>query len=232
MASSGVASATAGAVAGDAAQRAAEEQRLKALVEAVARQEPALEWAVGLRDDGTTTLLTTNLAGGWIPPYVRLPAGVTLLPPAARRLDLSAADLLGAVEPVVTVAPHGYISDPGPGDPPLTGERARYGQHVEEFGPDLLDAVNRRSGLASTQAAARAAVRGTGVLDYEVAEMRQELEDLRREVVQAYPHHQRKWLADWMLLASIAALVDNHEALAHYHLAWYQASFATTGRRH
>lgn len=227
VASAGVA--TAGAVAGDAAQRAAEEQRLKALVEAVARQEPALEWAAGLRDDGTTTLLTTNLAGGWIPPYVRLPAGVTLLAPAARRLDMSAADLLGAIDPVVTVAPHGYISDPGPSDPPLTGERARYGQHVEEFGPDLLDAVNRRSGLASTQAAARAAVRGTGVLDHEIAEMRQELEVLRREVVQAYPHHQRKWLADWMLLASIAALVDNHEALAHYHLAWYKASFATTG---
>ncbi|GAB4983115.1 hypothetical protein MAHJHV57_54670 [Mycobacterium avium subsp. hominissuis] len=36
----------------------------------------------GLRDDGTTTLLVTDLASGWIPPHVRLPAHVTLLEPS------------------------------------------------------------------------------------------------------------------------------------------------------
>ncbi len=67
------AAATTGAVTGDSAKRSAEQQRLRRIVDAVARQEPGLSWAAGLRDDGRTTLLVTDLAGGWIPPHVRLP---------------------------------------------------------------------------------------------------------------------------------------------------------------
>ena len=78
MAGASALSATAGAAAGAAAGRAAEQQRLQRLVDAVARQEPRLSWAAGLREDGTTNLVT-DLAGGWIPPQVRLPASVTLL---------------------------------------------------------------------------------------------------------------------------------------------------------
>lgn len=96
-------SATAGATAGAVSARAAEQQRLQRIVDAVARQEPRISWAAGLRDDGTTTLLVTDLAGGWIPPHVRLPANVTLLEPTARRRDADVIDLLGAV---VAVAAH------------------------------------------------------------------------------------------------------------------------------
>ena len=46
-----------------------EQERLERLLKFVARQEPGLRWAVGVRDDGTT-LLVTDLAHGWIPPGV------------------------------------------------------------------------------------------------------------------------------------------------------------------
>lgn len=88
MAGASALSATAGATAGAVSARAAEQQRLQRIVDAVARQEPRISWAAGLRDDGTTTLLVTDLAGGWIPPHVRLPANVTLLEPTARRRGL------------------------------------------------------------------------------------------------------------------------------------------------
>ncbi|WP_155911727.1 MULTISPECIES: DUF5632 domain-containing protein [unclassified Mycolicibacterium] len=228
-----LAAATAGAVAGDGAKRQAEESDLTAKVTVVARQEPALAWAAGLRDDETTTLLTTNLAGGWIPPYIRLPAGVTLLAPAARRRDVSATDLLGPVTVSAAYNPPGYIADRRPDDPPLTGERARYGPRVDEFGPALVEAITRRSGLpAWVQFAAKAATRGTGV--YEIEQLRRELEDVRSATINAYREHKPdlpQLVGNWMLLAAIEAAADGHQDAAHYHMAWYTASFATTGRR-
>ena len=63
------------------AQPESERERLERLLKFVARQEPGLRWAVGNREDGTT-LLVTDLAHGWIPPGITLPADVRLLEPA------------------------------------------------------------------------------------------------------------------------------------------------------
>ncbi|REN47106.1 DUF5632 domain-containing protein, partial [Mycobacterium tuberculosis] len=68
---SATAAATTGAAAGDTSRRAAEQQRLRRILDTVARQEPGLSWAAGLRDNGQTTLLVTDLASGWIPPHIR-----------------------------------------------------------------------------------------------------------------------------------------------------------------
>ncbi|VBA62291.1 hypothetical protein LAUMK41_05682 [Mycobacterium attenuatum] len=57
-------SAATGATVGVVTTRAVEQQRLQRIVDAVARQESRLSWAAGLRDDGSTTLLVTDLAGG------------------------------------------------------------------------------------------------------------------------------------------------------------------------
>lgn len=111
MAGASALSATAGATAGAVSARAAEQQRLQRIVDAVARQEPRISWAAGLRDDGTTTLLVTDLAGGWIPPHVRLPANVTLLEPTARRRDADVIDLLGAVVAVAAHESNTYVAD-------------------------------------------------------------------------------------------------------------------------
>lgn len=226
IAGASAASAATGAAAGGAASRSAEQQRLQRLVDAVARQEPRLSWAAGLRDDGNTTLLVTDVAGGWIPPHVRLPAHVTLLEPSARRRDANVANLLGAIMVAAAHRANTYVTEPGSEEPLLTGDRlARSAApHVEELGPTLVDAVRRRDGLPRiAQAVAAPAVRKTGVLENEAHLLRECIADLQHAVLNAYPDHDPAAVGDWMLLAAIDALIDDHEHLANYHLAWFAA---------
>ncbi|MGF2946693.1 DUF5631 domain-containing protein [Mycobacterium sp. Lab-001] len=192
----------------------------------MARQEPHLSWAAALRDDGTTTLLVTDLACGWIPPHVRLPAHLTLLEPAARRRDASVVDLLGAVVTAAAHQPGAYVAEPGPDAPALSGDRPARSQAptVDELGPTLVDAVRRRDGLPRiAQAVATPAVRKTGVLENEATLLRACLADVRRSVLNAYPAHDPAAVADWMLLAAVEALIGDREYLANYHLAWFNA---------
>lgn len=224
VAGASAASAAAGATAGTVSARTAEQQRLQRLVDAVARQEPRLSWAAGLRDDGTTTLLVTDLAGGWIPPHVRLPAHVTLLEPTARRHDANVVDLLGAITVAAAHHANTYVGEPGPDEPALSGDRpARSAApEVDELGPTLVDAVRRRDGLPRiAQAVAAPAVRKTGVLESEIEMLRECVADIQHSVLSAYPHHDPAAVGDWMLLAAIEALIDGHGYLANYHLAWF-----------
>ncbi|WP_241178719.1 DUF5631 domain-containing protein [Mycobacterium sp. P7213] len=216
---------TAGAGAGTAARRLAEHQDLQRKVDAVARQAPDLAWAAGLRDDETTTVLATDLAGGWIPPTVKLPPGLTLLDPAHRRRDTSAVDLLGAVIAAAAHQPNTYVTEAGPNDPiPGSGERARYGQHVDELGPTLIDITGTNDRLPRiVQTVARAVARRSGVADNEIELFRQVVTATQARVLSAYPQHAPRDVADWMLLAAIDALIDGSEELARYHLAWYLA---------
>lgn len=190
----------------------------------MARQEPRLSWAAGLRDDGATTLLVTDLAGGWIPPHVQLPSHITLLEPTARRRDVDVVDLLGAVVTAAVHQPNAYVADPGPEAPTLTGDRpARSAApKVDELGPTLVEAVRRRDGLPRiAQALASPAVRKTGVLESEADVLRGRLAEIQQAVLSAYPNHDPAAVADWMLLAAIEALIGDHEYLANYHLAWF-----------
>nr|WP_156737623.1 DUF5631 domain-containing protein [Mycobacterium sp. E735] len=217
-------SAAAGGTAGAVSSRAAEQQRLQRLVDAVARQEPRISWAAGLRDDGTTSLLVTDLAGGWIPPHVRLPAHVTLLEPAARRHGASVMDLLGAVVVAAAHEHNTYVAESDPEAPALSGDRpARSAApHVDELGPALVEAVRRRDGLPRiAQAIAAPAVRNTGVLDSETELLRRCIVEIQDSVLSAYPDHDAAAVADWMLLAAIEALIDGHQYLANYHMAWF-----------
>lgn len=225
MAGGAAAGGTAGAGAGTAAKRMAEHDDLQRKVDAVARQAPNLAWAAGLRDDEATTLLVTDLAGGWIPPTVKLPPGITLLDPARRRRDTSVVDLLGAVVAAELHQPNTYVTDAGPDDPvPGAGERARYGQRVDELAPALVDAAGASSRLPRiVQTVAHAVARRSGVADNEIELFRTVVSDIANKVLSAYPHHLPRDVADWMLLAAIDALIDGSEELARYHLAWYQA---------
>ncbi|WP_373142003.1 DUF5631 domain-containing protein [Mycobacterium marinum] len=222
------AAATTGAVTGDSAKRSAEQQRLRRIVDAVASQEPGLSWAAGLRDDGRTTLLITDLAGGWIPPHVRLPSHVTLLEPATRRSDIGAADLLGAVTISAVHQPHGYIGEPGRDAPKLAGDRAaRIAPEIDELGPTLAEHVRRRDGLPRVaQVVAVAAARKYGVPDNEAELLRARASDIHRSVLAAYPHHDLAEATDWMLLAAIDALIDDNRTAANYHLAWAMAAMS------
>lgn len=231
MAGSAAAGGTAGAGAGAAGKRLAEQQDLQRKVDAVARQAPNLAWAAGLRDDESTTVLVTDLAGGWIPPTVKLPPGVTLLGPAQRRRDTSAVDLLGAVVAVASHQPNTYITDADPQDPvPGTGERARHGQRVDQLGPTLIDTVGANTRLPRiVQTVARAVARRYGAADNEITLFRQVVTDTQARVLSAYPAHAPKDVADWMLLAAIGAMIEGSEELARYHLAWYQAATVRYG---
>ncbi|WP_331458320.1 DUF5631 domain-containing protein [Mycobacterium nebraskense] len=219
-------SAATGATAGAASSRAAEQQRLQRLVDAVARQEPRLSWAAGLRDDGTTSLLVTDLAGGWIPPHVRLPAHVTLLEPATRRRNASVVDLLGAVVVAAAHEHNTYVAESDPEAPLLNGDRpARSAAaRIDELGPALVEAVRRRDGLPRiARAIAAPAVRNTGVLENETKLLRSCIVEIQDSVLMAYPAHDTASVGDWMLLAAIEAMIYGHEYLANYHLAWFAA---------
>ena len=219
-------SAATGAVAGDASSRGAEQQRLQRLVDAVARQAPGLSWGAGLRDD-RTTLLVTDIGCGWIPPNVKIPVGVNrLLEPARRRSNAGVVDLLGAVSAAAVHNPNGFIAKPRPDDPALTGDRlARTGPAVDELGPTLVEAVRRRDGLPRiAQTLAQAATRGTGVTENELNLLQQEQQSIYQLTVEDPRNLSR--VVDWMLLASIDALIEGHESLAHYHLAWFHAVWA------
>lgn len=220
-------SAASGAAAGAASSRAAEQQRLQRLVDAVARQEPRVSWAAGLRDDRITSLLVTDLAGGWIPPHVRLPVHVTLLEPAARRRDASVVDLLGAVVVAAAHEHNTYVAEPGAEAPTLSGDRpARSAApRVDELGPALVEAVRRRDGLPRiAQAVAAPAVRNTGVLENEAELLRSCIVEIQNSVLTAYPNHDQAAVGDWMLLAAIEAMIDGHEYLANYHMSWFDAT--------
>ncbi|MGV0627814.1 DUF5631 domain-containing protein [Mycolicibacter minnesotensis] len=223
MAGGMAASGTAGAAIGTAGKRMAEQQAVQRTLDAVARQAPHLAWAAGLRDDETTTVLATDLAGGWIPPIVKLPPGVTLLDPADRRHDTSALDLLGPVVVAAAHQPDTYITEPGPHDPLIgAGERARYGHHVDELGPTLIDAAAANSRLPRiVQTVALAVARRSGLADNEFDLFQQVVTDTQARVLSAYPQHVPRDVADWMLLTAIDALIEGTEETARYHLAWY-----------
>jgi len=210
----------AGAISADASAR----NRLQRIVDAVARQEPRLAWAAGDRPDDTTVLIT-DLAGGWIPPGIDIPAAVTLLEPGRRRGDLET--LLGEVKLAVTHTPDRYV--PEADEPVPTSPRPRHAPEIEELGWDLGVATRHRDGLPRmAHTLAKAASSGTGVDGPEAEELREYLELIGERVLDAYPDAVTpKDLGNWQLLAAIEALVRGDRRGANYHLAWFQACMTT-----
>ncbi|CFG80853.1 putative transmembrane protein [Mycobacterium tuberculosis] len=230
---SATAAATTGAAAGDTSRRAAEQQRLRRILDTVARQEPGLSWAAGLRDNGQTTLLVTDLASGWIPPHIRLPAHITLLEPAPRRRHATVTDLLGTTTVAAAHHPHGYLSQPDPDTPALTGDRtARIAPTIDELGPTLVETVRRRDALPRiAQAVVVAATRNYGVPDNETDLLHHKTTEIHQAVLTTYPNHDIATVVDWMLLAAINALIAGDQSGANYHLAWAIAAISTRRSR-
>ena len=210
-----------GAAAGAGAAQTQAQQRLQRLLDAVARQEPKLRWAIGDRDDGTT-VLTTDLASGWIPPHVEIPMGVTLLPPGHRRPDLSA--MLGETTFTAAYTPGQYIPAAKDADPVSMSIRARHTTDVEELGWELAQATKWRDGLPRlAHTLAKAASTGTGYLDSEIDLLREHLATVTKQVLTDYPDKvDPAKVGNWQLLATIDALIKNEKTSANYHLAWFQ----------
>ncbi|WP_169717216.1 DUF5631 domain-containing protein, partial [Mycobacterium kubicae] len=220
VATEAVAATATGAAAGAASADATARARLQRLVNSVARQQPRLAWVVGDRPDNTT-VLTTDLASGWIPPGIDLPAAVTLLQPARRRGNVEA--LLGEVTIAAAYTPIHHVTD---ADEPIpTSSRPRHAPEIDELGWELGQATQWRDGLPRlAHTLAKAASAGTGVLDSEVDLLHQHLKDVGTKVLDSYPDNvDAHDVGNWQLLAAIDALVAGDKAAANYHLAWFRA---------
>ena len=202
------------------------EMRLRRILNSVARQEPTVGWAVGDRQD-ESTVLVTDLASGWIPPHIDIPAGVTLLEPRRR-----AGGLLALLDGAVLTATYLPESDTGR-DPAFADENepipvsshARRTAAVDDLNWELSQATRGRDGLPRlAHTLARAGAAGTGFLESEIALLREQLRAVARDVLDNYPATDGGTaVGNWQLMASVEALIDGDCALANYHFSWFHA---------
>lgn len=189
------------------------------IVEAVARQEPGLRWAAGLRDDGTT-ILVTDLAHGWVPSGVSLPEGVELLPPGRR--SGTAMSMLGPVRESAKYQP-GDPFGPNGTRPPRLSDQARESAEVADLGWELGEATHWRDGLPRlANTVAKAAAARTGVVEGEVELLRVYLDTARYQLLAQYPSVDQQLLLNCLLLAATDGLATENNVLANYHFAWFR----------
>ncbi len=190
------------------------------LLEFVVRQEPRLNWAVGDRVDGTTVLVT-DLAHGWIPSGIALPAGVRLLEPERRTGKASA--LVGDTMHLVTYAPGDSLRRSADFAATKSSLQPRKLPAIDDLGRVLSEATRRRDGLPRiVHRLVEAAAAGTGVVDQEVDVLRVHLDTARYQLLVQYPDVNPALLLDCLLLAAIEGIVSGDLVSANYHLAWYQ----------
>lgn len=195
-------------------------ERLERLLKFVARQEPGLRWAVGIRDDGST-LLVTDLAHGWIPPGITLPDEVRLLEPGRRKGTASA--LLGQTALLATYAPGdplGWATDYEVTD---TSSRPRELPAVDDLGWVLGEATHWRDGLPRmVNTLAKAGAAGTGIVDAEIDILRVYLDTSRYQLLAQYPDVEPAQLLNCLLLAATEGMATKNIVNANYHFAWFQ----------
>lgn len=211
-----------GAATGATAAQSAARTRLRRLVEAVARQEPRLRWAVGEREDGTTVLVT-DLDNGWIPPGIEIPTGVTLLAPEHRRGGFET--LLRDAALVETWSPGQFLANEEATEPVAMSLRARDLPTVDDLNWEITQATNWRDGLPRlAHTLTKAVVGGTGVLDTETDLLREHLRAISDSVCTTYPDAvDTQSVGTWQLLAAIDALVNGRNTELNYHFAWFRA---------
>ncbi|OMC50929.1 hypothetical protein A5747_23690 [Mycobacterium sp. IS-836] len=197
-----------------------DDERLQRLLAFVVHQEPQLNWAVGDLADGTT-LLVTDLAHGWIPSGITLPAGVRLLEPRRRRGKVSA--LLDEATRMATYTPGDFIgrSDDVAATEPSVQPREL--PPVDDLGWELGRATHWRDGLPRlVHTLAKAAAAGTGVVEEEVDLLRVHLDTARYQLLGQYPDIAPALLLNCLLLAATESLVARDAVSANYHFAWFQ----------
>ena len=203
-----------------AAEAESDAARLRRLVAFVARQEPRLNWAVGDHEDGTTVLVT-DLAHGWIPPGIKLPAVVRLLEPGRRIGKVSA--LIGDSTRAATYTP---------GDPlgwsidfaaTQFSVQPRELPAVQDLGWQLSQATHWRDGMPRiVHTLAKAAAAGTGVVEDEADLLRVHLDTARYQVLDQYPDVDLTLLLNCVLVAATERFVSGDSISANYHFAWFQ----------
>ncbi|HEU0191483.1 MAG TPA: DUF5632 domain-containing protein [Mycobacterium sp.] len=203
------------------ARRPDAQRRLRELLEFVARQEPGLRWAVGARR-GAAVLLVTDLAHGWIPPRVELPAGVRLLEPGRRDGDATA--LLGEVRGSVAYAPGdrlGWASGSGRIEP---SQQPRALPAIGGIRRRMIAAVRGRAALSQVASVlTKSGSPGAGPADAGLDQLRVRVDTARYRLLAQYPQVDEVLLLNCMLLAAVEGIVTGDDVAANYHFAWYEA---------
>jgi hypothetical protein len=194
-----------------------DDQRLRRLVAFVARQEPRLNWAAGDYEDGTTVLVT-DLAHGWVPAGIKLPAGVRLLEPGRRTGRASA--LIGDAPRAATYTPGdalGWSIDFAATQPSV---QPRELPTVDDLGWQLIQATHWRDGVPRiVHTLAKAAA--TGVVDDEVDLLRVHLDTARYRLLDQYPDVDPALLLNCLLMAATEGIVTGDLISANYHFSWF-----------
>jgi len=194
--------------------------RLERLLKFVARQEPGLRWAVGIRADGST-LLVTDLAHGWILPGINLPADVSLLEPERRTGNASA--LLGQITLSASYAPSDPLGWATDYDATDTSLQPRELPEVDDLGWLLSEATHWRDGLPRmVHTLAKAGAAGTGIIDAEIDILRVYLDTSRYQLLAQYPDVDAALLLNCLLLAATEGIATGNTVNANYHFAWFQ----------
>ncbi len=197
-----------------------ERDRLGRLLKFVARQEPGLRWAICTRDDGTT-LLVTDLAHGWIPPGITLPADVRLLGPGRRTGTATA--LLGQTSSLATYAPGDPLGWATDYDATKTSSQPRELPPVDDLGWILGEATHWRDGLPRmVNTLAKAGAAGTGIVEAEIDILRVYLDTSRYQLLAQYPDIDPGLLLNCLLLAATEGVATKNPVNANYHFAWFQ----------
>jgi hypothetical protein len=206
-----------------------ERKRLERLLKFVARQEPGLRWAIGDHADGTT-LLVTDLAHGWIPPGITLPADVRLLEPDRRTGN--AAALLSEATISMTYAPGDSLGWAADYDVTDTSSQPRELPPVDDLGWLLSDATHWRDGLPRMiHTLAKAGAGGTGIVDEEIDLLRVYLDTSRYQLLAQYPDVDTAQLLNCLLLAATEGVATGNLVSANYHFAWFQMLSAPPASR-
>ena len=200
--------------------------RLNRLLAFVVRQEPRLNWAVGDHVDGTTVLVT-DLAHGWIPSGITLPAGVRLLEPERRTGRTSA--LIGDTIRVVTYTPGDSLRRSAGFAATKSSLQPRELPAVEDLGPALSEATRWRDGLPRiVHKLAKDAAAG-GIVEQEVDVLRVHLDTARYRLLAQYPDINPTLLLNCLLLATTERIVSGDPISANYHFVWYRKLAASPG---
>lgn len=199
------------------------DELIRRILQTLARQEPGMRWAVADREDGSV-VVATDLAFGWIPPGIGLPADVELLAPA-RHTGNPAAMIAaaGGVITSVSYAPGDHFGGFGGPAAATPSSQARDLPAVDDMGWKLGEVTHWRDGLPRlAHTLAKAAAAGTGVVEAELDVLRVHLDTARYQLMATYPDVDVDVLLNCQLLAATDALASGDKVSANYHFSWFE----------
>lgn len=201
---------------------------LERVVSDLARQQPALPWVAGARRDGSM-IVATDVVGGWIPPGVVIPSGVSVLEPKRRTGSMQVW-----IEPVVRTVSY------APGD--------RIGSRVGDVGAcviesvfsvvevddalgyELVAAIEAQETLPPIALLlAKKGASGGRADEGELDVLKVHVEMVASSVLAGYPSVSEAGVKSLMLLGAAVGMAAGQMAVAAYHFGWFKSRLRAGG---